>query len=59
MKTRIDGSLEDDKFVHSFNKVEQMDDFIRGQKKNSPWLIIVLAVLVIIIIILAALIGAI
>jgi t-SNARE complex subunit (syntaxin) len=58
MKTKIDGSIQDDKFVHSYNKVEQADDFIRSQKKNTPWLVIILAVLVIIIIIVVVLVGA-
>jgi hypothetical protein len=52
MKTKIDGSIQDDKFVHSYNKVEQMDDFIRSQKKNTPWFVIILAALIIFIILL-------
>jgi hypothetical protein len=58
MKTKIDGSIQDDKFVHSFNAVQVRDDFIRSQKKNAPWFVIILAVLVIIIIIVVVLVGA-
>jgi hypothetical protein len=58
MKTKIDGSIQDDKFVHSYNAVQVRDDFIRSQKKNAPWLVIILAVLIIFII-LAALTGVI